>query len=152
MSCGTPSTRDFLGANPRRCVHLSVTTIPAAGNVALGIAVGAWDEVWGCSVQAPSQGSPSRLGATKCYSEKVKTISQRELRNDNAKIIHGVELGETYTVTRRGVPVARLGPITNDSDLRVARPAKQRPAFAQLKRVTSDTPTETILAALRGER
>lgn len=82
----------------------------------------------------------------------MKTISQRELRNDNAQIIHGVELGETYTVTRRGVPVARLGPITDDSDLRVVRPAKKRPVFARLKRVISDTPTSTVLADLRGER
>ena len=93
-----------------------------------------------------------RVGATKCYTSRVKTISQRELRNDNAQIIQGVELGEIYTVTRRGVPVARLGPIADDSDLRCVRPAKKRPIFAELKRVTSDTPTTTILADLRGER
>ena len=38
----------------------------------------------------------------------MKIIGQRELRNDNAVIIRGVESGEEYTVTRRGVPVARL--------------------------------------------
>ena len=53
----------------------------------------------------------------------MKTISQRELRNDNAQIMRGVEQGETYTVTRRGVPVARLSPIIEHSDLRCVRPA-----------------------------
>lgn len=82
----------------------------------------------------------------------MKTISQRELRNDNAQVMRGVEQGETYTVTRRGVPVARLSPITDSTDLRCVRPAKTRPEFARLKRVTADTPTATILADLRGDR
>lgn len=82
----------------------------------------------------------------------MKTISQRELRNDNAQVMRGVEQGETYTVTRRGVPVARLAPIRDDPDLRCVRPAKQRPVFARMTRVTSDTSTVTILADLRGDR
>jgi uncharacterized membrane protein len=32
-------------------VFISVTTIPAAGNVAVGLAVGAWPAVWGSSLQ-----------------------------------------------------------------------------------------------------
>jgi uncharacterized hydrophobic protein (TIGR00271 family) len=32
-------------------VFISVTTIPAAGNVALGLAFGAWPEVWGSGLQ-----------------------------------------------------------------------------------------------------
>lgn len=32
-------------------VFISVTTIPAAGNVALALALGVWDEVWGSSMQ-----------------------------------------------------------------------------------------------------
>jgi prevent-host-death family protein len=40
-----------------------------------------------------------------------KTIPQRELRNDNAKIIAAVASGETFIVTRNGAPVAELGPI-----------------------------------------
>ncbi len=32
-------------------VFISVTTIPAAANVALGLAFGAWEEVWGSSLQ-----------------------------------------------------------------------------------------------------
>jgi len=40
----------------------------------------------------------------------MSTISQRELRNDNASIVRRVEAGERFTVTRRGVPVADLVP------------------------------------------
>ena len=38
-------------------------------------------------------------------------IAQRELRNDNAEIMRRVEAGETFTVTRNGVPVAELRPL-----------------------------------------
>ena len=37
-------------------------------------------------------------------------ISQRELRNDNAEVMRRLESGETFTVTRRGIPVADLVP------------------------------------------
>jgi len=43
-------------------------------------------------------------------------------------VIRGVEQGESYTVTRRGVPVARLAPIAADTELRVIRPARYREA------------------------
>ena len=42
----------------------------------------------------------------------AKTIAQRELRNDNAKVIEAVTAGETFIVTRNGEPVAELRPIT----------------------------------------
>ena len=38
-------------------------------------------------------------------------IAQRELRNDNAEIIRRVEAGETFTITRNGIPVAELRPL-----------------------------------------
>ena len=41
----------------------------------------------------------------------TKTIAQRELRNDNAKVIDAVVGGETFLVTRNGEPVAELRPI-----------------------------------------
>lgn len=41
----------------------------------------------------------------------TRTIAQRELRNDNAKIIDAVTAGETFVVTRNGEPVAELRPI-----------------------------------------
>ncbi len=41
----------------------------------------------------------------------VRTIAQRELRNENAKVIDAVTAGETFVVTRNGEPVAELRPI-----------------------------------------
>jgi prevent-host-death family protein len=41
----------------------------------------------------------------------AKTIAQRELRNDNAKVIDAVVAGETFVVTRNGEPVAELRPV-----------------------------------------
>jgi prevent-host-death family protein len=42
-----------------------------------------------------------------------KTIAQRDLRNDNAKVMDAVVAGETFVVTRNGVPVAELRPLEN---------------------------------------
>lgn len=41
----------------------------------------------------------------------TKIIAQRELRNDNAKVIEAVAAGETFIVTRNGEPVAELRPL-----------------------------------------
>ena len=41
----------------------------------------------------------------------ARTIPQRDLRNDNAKIIDAVTHGETFIVTRNGEPVAELRPV-----------------------------------------
>jgi antitoxin (DNA-binding transcriptional repressor) of toxin-antitoxin stability system len=43
----------------------------------------------------------------------AKTIPQRQLRNDNARVIQAVASGETFVVTRNGIPVAELRPIRN---------------------------------------
>jgi prevent-host-death family protein len=37
-------------------------------------------------------------------------IPQRELRNDNARVIEAVASGQTFVVTRNGVPVAEIRP------------------------------------------
>jgi prevent-host-death family protein len=50
--------------------------------------------------------------STICYSSTVvRTIPQRDLRNDNAKVIDAVTAGETFVVTRNGEPVAELRPL-----------------------------------------
>lgn len=41
-----------------------------------------------------------------------RTISQRELRNDNARIMADVAAGETFLITRNGTPIAELRPLT----------------------------------------
>lgn len=40
-----------------------------------------------------------------------RTIPQRELRNDIAAVLREAEAGTEFTVTVRGRPVARLGPV-----------------------------------------
>jgi prevent-host-death family protein len=40
-----------------------------------------------------------------------RTITQRELRNDNAEIIRALESGDSFIITRNGVPVGRLTPV-----------------------------------------
>lgn len=42
----------------------------------------------------------------------MKTIAQRELRNDNAKVIDAVSAGESFLITRNGEPVAELRPVS----------------------------------------
>jgi prevent-host-death family protein len=42
----------------------------------------------------------------------VKVISQREFRNNSAAVMDAVEAGETYQVTRNGVAVAELRPLS----------------------------------------
>ena len=55
---------------------------------------------------------PCSLCSTSCYDRIVaRTIAQRNLRNDNAKVIDAVVAGETFIVTRNGEPVAELRPI-----------------------------------------
>jgi antitoxin (DNA-binding transcriptional repressor) of toxin-antitoxin stability system len=39
-----------------------------------------------------------------------RVITQRELRNDSARVLREVEAGETLVVARGGVPIAELRP------------------------------------------
>jgi len=42
----------------------------------------------------------------------VKVISQREFRNNSAAVMGAVEAGEVYHVTRNGVEIAEVRPVT----------------------------------------
>ena len=42
----------------------------------------------------------------------MRTISQREFRNNSAAVMDAVEAGETYHVTRNGIPVAEVRPLS----------------------------------------
>jgi len=42
----------------------------------------------------------------------MKLITQREFRNNSAAVMDAVEAGETYHVTRNGVEVAELRPLS----------------------------------------
>lgn len=41
----------------------------------------------------------------------VRTISQRELRNDSGDIMRRLDAGDTFIVTRNGQPVGELVPL-----------------------------------------
>ena len=41
----------------------------------------------------------------------TRTIPQRELRNDNARVIDAVVSGERFVITRNGLAVAELVPV-----------------------------------------
>ncbi|MFC4531477.1 type II toxin-antitoxin system Phd/YefM family antitoxin [Sphaerisporangium dianthi] len=41
----------------------------------------------------------------------MKTITQREFRNNSAAVMDAVEAGEIYHITRNGVEVAELRPV-----------------------------------------
>ncbi len=42
----------------------------------------------------------------------VRTITQRELRNESAAILREVQAGQSVIVTRNGTPVAELKPVS----------------------------------------
>ena len=47
-----------------------------------------------------------------CYGGAVsREISQRELRNQSGEIMRELDNGETFVVTRNGVPVGELTPL-----------------------------------------
>ncbi|WP_374112014.1 type II toxin-antitoxin system Phd/YefM family antitoxin [Pseudonocardia sp. TRM90224] len=62
-----------------------------------------------------------------------RTISQRELRNDNAEIMRSVEAGESFTVTRNGKPIADIVP-------HAGVPAKRRMTFGELQKLRQSQP------------
>lgn len=56
-------------------------------------------------------------------------IPQRELRNDNAKVMRRVAAGETFVITRDGVPVADLTPHLQSDGPAMFVPAATLTAF-----------------------
>jgi len=47
-----------------------------------------------------------------CYVVNVaRAITQRELRNESGEIMRALDRGETFVVTRNGVPVGELTPV-----------------------------------------
>lgn len=80
----------------------------------------------------------------------MKTISQRELRNDSGQVLRDVERGEGFVVTRRGVPVARVVPL--DAEPLGHRPARRPAHFSAVDLVYTDDSTDGVLAVLRAER
>ena len=48
-----------------------------------------------------------------------RTIAQRDLRNDVARVLREAQAGTTFTITVRGRPVAQLGPVAAAASPRV---------------------------------
>lgn len=63
----------------------------------------------------------------------AKTIAQRELRNENAKVIDAVTAGETFVVTRNGEPVAELRPLRAGRRTFISREDVARLAAADVR-------------------
>lgn len=85
-----------------------------------------------------------------CYGRGMRTISQRELRNDSGQVLRDVEHGEAIVVTRRGVPVARVVPL--DAEPLGYRPARRPARFSVADLVYTEDSTEVVLDDLRAER
>ena len=82
----------------------------------------------------------------------MRTITQRELRNDNAQVIRAVEEGESFVVTKHGVPVAHVTPVSTYAGLPLARPARPGRRITQLPRVKLSRPSGELIDELRGDR
>ena len=63
----------------------------------------------------------------------TKTIPQRELRNENAKVIEAVAAGETFVVTRNGEPVAELRPLRAGRRAFISRKEVESLAMADVR-------------------
>ena len=66
----------------------------------------------------------------------TRTISQRELRNDSAKIIRELQEGHSFILTNHGVPVAEIRPFHGPQpivgrDVRAAAAADWQPIDAE---------------------
>jgi antitoxin (DNA-binding transcriptional repressor) of toxin-antitoxin stability system len=48
-----------------------------------------------------------------------REITQRELRNESGKIMRKLDQGETFVITRNGVPVGELSPLRRKRFVRV---------------------------------
>ena len=71
-----------------------------------------------------------------------RTIPQRELRNNISEVLRATEAGETFTVTVRGRPVARLVP--------PGEPGRPRTDVDRetLRRILADPIDESLAAEL----
>ena len=55
---------------------------------------------------------PFRSMSHRCYNAPMaKVITQRTLRNESGEIMRGLDRGESFIVTRNGVPVGELMPV-----------------------------------------
>jgi prevent-host-death family protein len=85
----------------------------------------------------------------------MRSITQRELRNDNAEVIRAVEAGESFLVTKNGKTVAVLRPASGADlapGLPLGRAARRHVHYADRPRIHAAMSSEQILDELRDER
>ena len=51
----------------------------------------------------------------------MREVGIKELKRDASAIVDAVEAGETIVITRRGIPVARMGPVACTASRAAAR-------------------------------
>lgn len=72
----------------------------------------------------------------------MRSVSQREMRNQSGELLRAVEAGESVIVTNRGKPVAMLSPYSESmTPIEALRAAgKTRPAQAPREAIRSIRP------------
>ena len=71
---------------------------------------GTFDSLGGHATDGPRGHRLAR--STSCYDcHMAREITQRQLRNDSGEIMRGLDRGETFVVSRNGVPVGELTPL-----------------------------------------
>jgi len=80
----------------------------------------------------------------------ARELTQRELRNDSGEIMRALDSGESFVVTRRGVPVGELTPVRRQrlvgrdavlQAFRTAAPVDAESFRADLDRISGQDPT-----------
>lgn len=82
-------------------------------------------------------------------------ISHREMRNNSADILRRVEAGESFTVTNKGAPVARISPLEVSTLDELRAKGQLRDATGTWESLPgptqlADVSTEEIIADVRG--
>lgn len=142
-------------ADPARFVaQVALSAVTAAVASFAGI------PVWGAAVAPPPRSrSPSparreirRKPASRHYRSNMEpSITRRDLVKNTDAVLEAVQAGQSYVVTNRGEPVARLVPIT-DSQHPPHQPATKHGGFGSLPRHRVSPPTRDTLNDLRGDQ
>ena len=86
---------------------------------------------------------------------QLRSLSQRELRNESGRVLRAVSEGQSFVVTNRGVPVARIVPLEEPAPaLRIVRPARRQGGWAAvgIARKAGAPSLAEILDELREDR
>ncbi len=64
---------------------------------------------------------------------RLRSLSQRELRNESGRVLRAVGEGQSFVLTNSGVPVGKIVPLDEPTPtLRIVRPAQRRGGWAEL--------------------